>query len=105
MTERDLIPESTARQLYEFLEIDPPEAVLKEAQTILRLITPSFDATLVNSAFDMITRVFKGEHPEYQACTLTITTSPRRCISCHGQVDPRCFIQGELGERTVDTAR
>jgi transcriptional regulator with XRE-family HTH domain len=107
MTERDLIPESTARQLYEFLEIDPPEAVLKEAQTILRLISPSFDATLVNSAFDMIIRVFKGEHPEYQACNtyyhdLRHTTDAFLAMArlIHG-----AFIQGEgLGERTVDTA-
>lgn len=107
MMERDLIPEGNDRSLYEFLEIDPPQAVLKEVQTILRLISPSLDTTPVNSAFDMITRVFNGEHPDYRPCNtyyhdLRHTTDAFLAMArlIHG-----ASIQGErMGERTIHTA-
>ena len=107
MTESDFTPEGNDQQLYEFLEIESPEAVLKEARTILRLISPSLDATLVNSAFDMIIRVFRGNHPDYRACNtyyhdLRHTTDAFLAMArlIHG-----AFIQGErMGERTIYTA-
>lgn len=107
MTERDLIPQRKDRQPYQFLEIDPPEAVLKEAQTILRMISPSLDATPVNSAFDMILRVFNGEHPDYRACNtyyhdLRHTTDAFLAMArlIHG-----AFLQGErMDDRTIHTA-
>ena len=107
MTERDLIPQGTDRQLDEFLEIDSPEAVLKETQTILRLISPSLDASLVNSAFDMTIRVFTGQHPDYRACNtyyhdLRHTTDAFLAMArlIHG-----ASIQGErMDERTIDIA-
>ncbi len=107
MTQSDLIPEGVDRRLYEFLEIDSPGAVLREVQTILRLISPSFDTTPVYSAFDMVIRVFRGEHPAYRACNtyyhdLRHTTDAFLAMTrlIHG-----AFIQGEsMGERTVFTA-
>ncbi len=112
MTNSDLTPTGltltgTNQQLYESLEIVPPEAVLKEAQTILGLIFPSFDTTPVESAFDMIIRVFDGEHPAYRACNthyhdLRHTTDAFLAMArlIHG-----AFLQGEsMGERTIVTA-
>ena len=107
MTERDVIAKGADQRPYDFLEIDHPEAVLKEVQTILRLIFPSPDTTLVNAAFEMITRVFNGEHPAYRACNthyhdLRHTTDAFLAMArlIHG-----AFIHGEsMGERTVATA-
>jgi hypothetical protein len=70
MVERDSKKEkSTAGlRLHNLIQPDPPEAVLKEVQAILRLISPALDTNPVASAFTMVARVFNGNHPAYRAC-------------------------------------
>ncbi len=55
-------------KLSDLVDIHSPEAVLKEVQEILHLISPEFDREPVNSAFTSIVQIFRGEYPGYQAC-------------------------------------
>jgi hypothetical protein len=54
--------------LQSLIQPDLPEAVLKEVQATLWLISPSFDTIPVASAFNMVAQVFNGRHPVYRAC-------------------------------------
>ncbi|MBW1775180.1 MAG: hypothetical protein JRJ82_20195 [Deltaproteobacteria bacterium] len=55
-------------KLSDLVDIHSPEGVLKEVQEILHLISPEFDLVPVNSAFNTVVSLFRGEHPGYQAC-------------------------------------
>jgi hypothetical protein len=56
-------------KLHDLVEIEEPEAVLEEVAIILTHISPKFDIKRVRSAFRMILRVYRGNHPYYRACT------------------------------------
>ncbi|MFC1581048.1 hypothetical protein ACFL4N_09115 [Thermodesulfobacteriota bacterium] len=55
-------------KLSDLVDIHSPEAVLKEVQEILHLISPDFDLEPVNSAFNTVVSIYRGEYPGYQAC-------------------------------------
>ncbi len=50
------------------LQIDSPDALLKEAGTILHLMSPDFDMAPVNAVFGVTRRLFAGKYPGYRAC-------------------------------------
>ena len=56
-------------KLHDLVEIEEPEAVFEEVAIILKLISPGFDLKRVRSAFRMILRVYRGNHPLYRSCT------------------------------------
>ncbi len=56
------------RQLYDLIKMDSPEAVLKEVQVILDLISSDFNKAPIMSAFNATTSLYKGSFPGYQAC-------------------------------------
>lgn len=53
---------------YSMLEIDSPDALLKEVETILHLMSPDFDLAPVNAVFDATVRLFAGKYPGYRRC-------------------------------------
>ena len=55
-------------KLSDLVDIHSPEAVLTEVQEILHLISPELDKEPVNSAFNTVVSIFRGEYPGYQAC-------------------------------------
>ncbi|MCJ7596595.1 MAG: hypothetical protein MUO52_17660 [Desulfobacterales bacterium] len=55
-------------KLYDLVDIYSPKAVLEEVQVILRLISSGFDIAPITSTFNMVVRVFEGDHSEYRAC-------------------------------------
>lgn len=54
--------------LYSILQTESPDALLKEVETVLRLMSPDFDLTPVHAVFDSTFRLFEGKYPGYQAC-------------------------------------
>lgn len=54
--------------LYSILQIESPDALLKEVETVLHLMSPDFDLTPVHAVFDSTLRLFAGKYPGYQAC-------------------------------------
>ena len=55
-------------KLSDLVDIHSPDAVLKEVQEILHLISPDLDSAPVVSAFHTVVRLFSGKYPNYQAC-------------------------------------
>jgi len=55
-------------QLADFCLVEPPSSALGEVSVILRLITPDFDMTPVQHAFETAVGLFQGDHPGYRAC-------------------------------------
>ena len=55
-------------KLYDLVDIYSPRAVLEEVLAILRPMSSDFDTTPITSSFDMVVRVFEGDHPDYRAC-------------------------------------
>lgn len=56
-------------KLHDLVEIEEPEAVFDEIAVILALISPGFDIDRVRSAFRLILRIYRGNHPLYRHCT------------------------------------
>jgi len=56
-------------KLHDLVEIEEPEAVFEEVAIILKFISPGFDLKPVRSAFRLILRVYRGNHPLYRHCT------------------------------------
>ena len=56
-------------KLHDLVEIEEPEAVFEEVAIILKLISPGFEVKRVRSAFRMILRIYRGNHPFYRSCT------------------------------------
>lgn len=57
-----------AKNLYDLIPMDSPEAVLNEVQVILDLISPDFDPAPVRSAFTKTVALYEGSWPGYKAC-------------------------------------
>jgi hypothetical protein len=56
-------------KLHDLVEIEEPEAVFEEVAMILALISPNFAIERVRSAFRLILRIYRGNHPLYRSCT------------------------------------
>ncbi len=48
--------------------LEEPQDFLKEAETIVRLMFPQFDFSLIRKVFADIERLFGGKYPGYRAC-------------------------------------
>lgn len=55
-------------KLSDLVQMESPEAVLSEVETVLRSISTGFDVDPVRVASRMIVRVYAGKHPGYRAC-------------------------------------
>lgn len=55
-------------QLFNFIPIGSPKALLGEAVIILELISPNFNTAPVKYAFNAITSLYKGSWPGYRSC-------------------------------------
>ena len=56
-------------KLHDLVEIEEPEAVFEEVAIILKLLSPGFDLKCVRSAYRLILRIYRGNHPLYRSCT------------------------------------
>lgn len=56
------------KQLSRLIDMDSPEAVLREVLTILELISPSHDFSLVTTVFNWTKELYYGDDERYQSC-------------------------------------
>ncbi|MCP4427364.1 MAG: hypothetical protein GY803_22990 [Chloroflexi bacterium] len=55
-------------QLSQLIDVESPEAIWKETQTILALLSPDFDIEPVATAWETAVALYDGRYPGYQAC-------------------------------------
>jgi len=58
-------------QLYNLIPTDSPEALLDDVLKILKLISPDFDTDPVETAFNAVADLYRGDWPGYKACNTT----------------------------------
>lgn len=51
------------------LNMDDPQCVIEEAKEIVSKISPDFDFTKLDKAFEDVVKLFRGDYPGYQECT------------------------------------
>jgi len=55
-------------QLSRLINMENPESILDEVQTIASMMFKEFDFDILNHIFQDIVRLFRGEYPGYQKC-------------------------------------
>jgi hypothetical protein len=55
-------------KLYDLIDMNDPDAIMEEVQTIAVLVSPAIDFAPINSAYQDILRLFAGRFPGYQGC-------------------------------------
>lgn len=58
-------------QISNLVDMEDPQAVLKEVRHIVFLMFPDFDMAPLDHVFVDVLKLFKGEYPAYQACDTT----------------------------------
>ena len=54
--------------LYDLIDMNDPDAIMEEVQTIAVSVSPAIDFAPINSAYQNILRLFAGRFPGYQGC-------------------------------------
>lgn len=56
-------------QLSRIVNMEEPQSVLDEVKTIILMIFPDFDFTILDRVFNDVVRLFHGEYPGYSPCS------------------------------------
>jgi hypothetical protein len=56
-------------QISTMVNMDDPKCVIEEAKKIVSKISPDFDFTRLDKAFEDVVKLFRGGYPGYQECT------------------------------------
>lgn len=57
------------KRLYDLIDMDSPDAVLREVTTILSSMFPEASAVRIENAFEAASDLYHGRYPGYRACT------------------------------------
>lgn len=58
----------TAPPIYDLIDMTVPTVVHDEVKSLLCLIHPAFDSQRLDRAFEIVVKLFRGEHPDFRAC-------------------------------------